>query len=202
MKDRKIEWIHSDGGGEYHSKSFESFCETLVSEKHILLLIRSTTAKLNGSIGPCSKTCRSLHLSTRLPHSLWAEALETAYYLKIRTPCKKLNGETPFAIWKWNRLLQIKNVGLQSVCQNSYSHQQNSKEGYNICLHWLSGKLPWGIQINHSHLESNNSQRRILHENDLFLEGFENKTQMRFNLFFLTKTSRYGSISWSRRDQK
>ena len=54
------------------------------------------TPEYNGQAERLNKTLekmRSLLLATGLPHSLWAEALDTVNFLKKRIPSKQNNGQ-------------------------------------------------------------------------------------------------------------
>ena len=46
------------------------------------------------------ETARCLLMEANLPNSFWAEAINTANYLRNRLPTKSLNRKTPYELWE------------------------------------------------------------------------------------------------------
>ncbi|KAK2440889.1 putative mitochondrial protein [Trifolium repens] len=95
----KIKVLRSDGGGEYTSHEFMSFCE-LNGIKHEV--VAPYTPQHNGMAERRNRTImnmtRCMLKEKQLPHSFWGEAVVTACYVLNRCPTKQLN-QVPEAIW-------------------------------------------------------------------------------------------------------
>ena len=92
----KLKAIHTDNGGEYSSKKFESYfkSEGIRHERTV-----PKTPVQNGIAERLNRTLvemvRSVLIDANLPHRFWTEALSTALYLKNRSPSRALEGVTP-----------------------------------------------------------------------------------------------------------
>jgi transposase InsO family protein len=97
---RKIKKLRTDNGREYLSKNFENF---LKEEGISRQLSVEYTPQQNGVAERANRTlvemARCMMLQGNLPDSLWAEAVNTATYLRNRCATKCLNGITPFEAW-------------------------------------------------------------------------------------------------------
>lgn len=97
---KKIQCLQSDNGKEYENKNFNSLLE-----QHGIL--RRLTAPYNPQQNGVSErrnrtlmeTARCLLIQSGLPSVFWAEAVNTANYIRNRSPSTKLNGKTPFEAW-------------------------------------------------------------------------------------------------------
>ncbi len=97
---KTIKTIRSDNGGEYTSNEFERFCKTRG-------IIHETTVpynpEQNGVAERMNRTlmesARSMLCQANLSPSLWAEAINTAAYLRNRCPTVAVKDMTPFECW-------------------------------------------------------------------------------------------------------
>lgn len=94
---RKIQIIHSDNGGEYHSTEFQHYLETQGIIHHTTC---PTTPQQNGVAERKNRhlleIVRALLIEAHMPLSYWGEALTAAAYLINRVPSSTLNFKTPF----------------------------------------------------------------------------------------------------------
>ena len=101
---RKIKILRSDNGGEYCSNAFSEF---LISEGIIHQKSVPKNPEQNGVSERMNRTLvemlRCMLEESRLPKKFWAEALNTAAYLRNRSPTKSLNGRTPFEVLFQNK---------------------------------------------------------------------------------------------------
>ena len=96
----KLQKIRSDGGGEYISTNFKSWC----AEKGIILdYTIPHTPMLNGSAERLNRSLmekvRALLFDSKLDHKFWGEALYTAANLLNRSPTRTLKNCTPAEKW-------------------------------------------------------------------------------------------------------
>ena len=94
-KSIKIVW--SDQGGEYMLGKFMNFCK---QHGIIRQFIVPHTPQQNGVVERKNRTlvecARSMLEGKGLSNGFWAEAINTAVYLKNRSPTKCLGFKTPF----------------------------------------------------------------------------------------------------------
>lgn len=97
--DRKIKILRSDNGGEYINGDFDRFLESEGIRRHLTV---PYTPQQNGVAERANRTlvemARCMLLSSNLPESLWGEAINTAVYLRNRSPTKLLSS-TPYEAW-------------------------------------------------------------------------------------------------------
>ena len=95
-----LKTLRTDGGGEFTSNRFESYCQAngIMHEvtapytpQHNALAERRNRTILN--------MVRSLLKEKKLPHKLWGEAASTAVYILNRCPTKVLKNEVPLKVW-------------------------------------------------------------------------------------------------------
>ena len=97
LLDSKLKILRTDNGGEYCSDKFNKY---LISEgvRHEKTVPK--TPEQNGVSERMNRTLvemiRSMLSNAELPHSFWAEALNTATYLRNRSPSTANNGMTAF----------------------------------------------------------------------------------------------------------
>ena len=92
-----VKTLRSDNGGEYGSKIFDAY----MKEKGI---VHQTTVPYNPAQNGVSErmnrtiveTALSMMSQSKMPMEFWAEAVNTAVYLRNRSPTTTLNGITPF----------------------------------------------------------------------------------------------------------
>ena len=88
--------VLTDGGGEYTSKAFNTYCE-----QHGIIHEVTTpyTPQHNGLAERRNITildmARSMLKQNKLPHSFWGEAVSTTTYLLNRCPTKRLKEKFP-----------------------------------------------------------------------------------------------------------
>ena len=96
----KLKCLKSDNGGEYTSRDFEQFCKQR-GITHELTVPR--TPQQNGIAERMNRTlfetARSMLCHAKMPLRFWADAVNTAAYLRNRSPTTALNGHTPYEIW-------------------------------------------------------------------------------------------------------
>ena len=94
---KKIKILHLDQGGEYRLGEFMNFCK---QHGIIQQFTVPHTPPQNGVAERKNRTlveCRRSMLQGKgLSNGLWAEAINTAVYLKNRSPTKCLGFKTPF----------------------------------------------------------------------------------------------------------
>ena len=95
-----IKTVRSDNGGEYTSKQFEKFClEIGVSRE----FSNPYSPEQNGVAERFNRTiiesARSMLYHAKLPLHFWAEAVNTAVYVRNRCPTVALDNKTPFECW-------------------------------------------------------------------------------------------------------
>lgn len=134
--DRKIKCIQSDNGTEYTNNDFNKFLK-----QHGIL--RRLTVPYNPEQNGIAErknrtlvsTARCLLIQSGLPPSFWAEAINTANYIRNRCPSKSLNGKTPYEMWtgKPPNVSTFKEFGCNVYCLNrdrgKGKFDQRCKEG-------------------------------------------------------------------------
>ncbi len=97
---RTLKVLRTDGGGEFTSAEFSSHLEDK-GVKHEVTIPR--TPEQNGVAERMNRTLvesvRSMLADAGLPKQFWAEALDTATYLRNRSPTKCLDQVTPEEVW-------------------------------------------------------------------------------------------------------
>ena len=94
--DARVKILHSDRGGEYLGKEFTLHLKSAGTEHKLTV---HDTPQHNGVAERLNRTLlekvRAMLHDSRLPRSLWGEAVRHAVWLKNRTPTKVLDGATP-----------------------------------------------------------------------------------------------------------
>lgn len=96
----KIKTLRTDNGGEYTSSEMETYLKSvgLVHQK-----TNSHTPEQNGQCERLTRTiverARCLLFDANLDKSLWAEAVNTAVYLRNRSPASGLSQMTRYERW-------------------------------------------------------------------------------------------------------
>ena len=96
---QKVKTLRTDNGGEYTSKQFDTYLKK-EGVRHEL-----TIPKTPEQNGVAERMNRTLIEMTRamiyeMPHKFWAEAVNTAVYLKNRSPTAAIPGMTPYEALK------------------------------------------------------------------------------------------------------
>ena len=94
-----IKILRSDQGGEYKSKAFNTYCKSNGIQQQFTV---PHTPQQNGVAERWNRTlvesARSMLQGKNISNSFWAEAINTAVYLKNRCPTKQLVFQTPFEV--------------------------------------------------------------------------------------------------------
>lgn len=97
QKGNPIKWARMDRGGEFMSKEFIKHHEEQGTQRELTV---HDSPPQNGvserGMRTRAEATRALLLSSRLPRSLWAEAMLHSVWLQNRSPTRALNGKTPF----------------------------------------------------------------------------------------------------------
>lgn len=97
---KKIKIFRSDNGGEYVNAEFTKFLNESGIQHQLTV---AHTPQQNGISERANRTivemARSLLISSNLPNFMWAEAVNTAVYLRNRSETKSLDNKTPFEAW-------------------------------------------------------------------------------------------------------
>lgn len=95
-----IKKLRTDNGREYLSNDFKKFLE---DEGIARQLSMEYTPQQNGVAKRANRTivemARCMLQQSGLPQSLWAEAVNTATFIRNRCPTKCLDNKTPFEAW-------------------------------------------------------------------------------------------------------
>ncbi|KAH9779667.1 hypothetical protein KPL71_007786 [Citrus sinensis] len=97
---RKVRRLRIDNGLEFCNKRFDVFCAENGVVRH--KTVRHTPQQ-NGLAERMNRTLidkvRYMLIQSRLPMSLWAKTISTAYYIVNRSPSSIINFRTPIEIW-------------------------------------------------------------------------------------------------------
>ena len=97
---KKIQLIISDGGGEFNSHDFKSFC----AESGILHHFSSTYTPQNSGMAErankiITEKARCMINQSKLPNEFWAEAINTATDISNILPSGSRNFSIPYELW-------------------------------------------------------------------------------------------------------
>ena len=100
----KLKTLRTDNGGEFMSNKFQDYLKA-EGVKHELTVPK--TPEQNGVAERQNRTLvesvRAMLTQAKLPKKFWVEALNTAVYLRNRSPTKAVNHATPFEAWTGNK---------------------------------------------------------------------------------------------------
>lgn len=97
---QKLQTLRTDNGGEYISTEFQEHLDVcgIRHERSV-----PKTPEQNGKAERLNRTLlesvRSMLADSRLPKKFWAEAVNTAVFLRNRSPTKLLSKVTPTEVW-------------------------------------------------------------------------------------------------------
>ena len=97
---RKVRRLRTDNSLEFCNKDFDDFCT-----KHGIVRHKTVrqTPQQNGLVKRMNMTLidkvRCMLIHSKLPMSLWAEALDTACYIVNMSPSSGINFRTPYELW-------------------------------------------------------------------------------------------------------
>jgi len=97
---RKIKYLQSDNGTVYRNKLFDEFLKSNGIGRRLTV---TYTPEQNGVAERRNRTlvqtARCLLMQSNLPRAFWAEAVNTANYIRNRCPSSSLDGRTAFELW-------------------------------------------------------------------------------------------------------
>ena len=97
---KRIKTLRSDNGGEYTSHNFQRY---LKAQGILHQKTAPYTPEQNGVAERANRTivekARCMLQEYGMNHEFWAEAVNTAVYLKNRSPTQALSNSTPFEAW-------------------------------------------------------------------------------------------------------
>ena len=100
QQNKKIKILHTDNGGEFCSGEMENY---LTKEGLIHQKTNAYTPEQNGVCERANRTvvekARCLLFDAKLEKKFWAEAANTAVYLKNRSATSSLENITPYEVW-------------------------------------------------------------------------------------------------------
>lgn len=96
----KIKSMRTDNGGEFVNAEFNSYLEKEGIRRQLTV---PHTPQQNGVAERGNRTlvemARSMMVHAGVRQSLWAEAINTAVYIRNRCPTRKLQNMTPYEVW-------------------------------------------------------------------------------------------------------
>ena len=97
---RSVRSLQSDGGREYINNEFDSYLKERGITRRVTVPHNpeqnGTAERQNRTL---METARCMLMEAGLPDRYWAEAVNTAAYLRNRLPKRSLNGKTPCEVW-------------------------------------------------------------------------------------------------------
>lgn len=118
---QRIKKLRTDNGREYLSKDFNNFLKEEGIQRQLSV---EYTPQQNGVAERANRTlvemARCMMLQANLPDSLWAEAVNTAAYLRNRSATKCLNGITPIEAWSQQKpyVGYFRTIGSKTIALN------------------------------------------------------------------------------------
>ena len=101
--DHKIKIVRTDNGTEFiNSRLREYFHSKGIIMEHTGIYTPEQNGKCERQNRTIMESARALLYSKDLPRQLWAEAVNTAFYLKNITPNSE--GKSPFELWTGKKL--------------------------------------------------------------------------------------------------
>ncbi|KAH9679832.1 hypothetical protein KPL71_026291 [Citrus sinensis] len=121
----KLKTLRTYNGLEYCNKLFEEFCEKNGIQRHKTV---TYTPQQNGLAERMNKTLvqkvRCMLIYSKLPKTIWVEALNTACYLVNRSPSTAIDCKTPMELWSGRMADYAK---LIIFCCTAYAHVKQGK---------------------------------------------------------------------------
>lgn len=100
QKDTTVKCLQSDNGKEYVARDFTNYLKSRGIARRLTI---PYNPEQNGVAERKNRTlqemARCILMESGLPPSFWAEAVNTANYIRNRCPSKSLNGMTPYEVW-------------------------------------------------------------------------------------------------------
>ena len=97
LTEKKVKTLRSDNGGEYTSIEFQQFCiEHGIKRELTVPMAPEQNGKAERMNRTVIESTRAMLHHAKMPLKFWAEALNTAVYLRNRSPTTALDGITPY----------------------------------------------------------------------------------------------------------
>jgi len=124
--------IRSDNGREYLSKAFQCILTENGIKRQLMV---PHTPQQNGVAERANRTlvemARTMMIHAGVGHSLWAEAINTAAYLRNRAETSALSDVTPFESWTGRKpyVSHLKIFGSKAIVLNKSTKRKFSAKG-------------------------------------------------------------------------
>lgn len=119
QKRKRIKFLQSDNGTEYVNGRVISYLKNAGIARRLTVphhpQQNGVSERKNRTL---MNTARYLLIQANLPDYMWAEAINTANYLRNRCPISSLNGKTPYEAWydKLPEVNHLKEFGSKAHC--------------------------------------------------------------------------------------
>ena len=129
---RRIKMLRSDNGTEFVNKVFDEFLKLNGIKRQLTV---PHTPQQNGVAERFNRTlvemARAMLVYSGVDESLWAEAVNTAAYLRNRSPTKALNNCTPYEVWcnKKPSVRHLKVFGSLAIALDKTHHHKFRPKG-------------------------------------------------------------------------
>ena len=144
---KQIKIMRTDWGGEYYGRYTKDrqapglFAKFLQEHEIVAQYTMPGSPNQNGVVERRNRTLmdmvRSMHSNSKLPESLWTEALKTAVYILNRVPTKVVL-KTPFELWKgWKPSLWHIHIWGCSYEVRVYNPQENKLDPMTISAYFI-----------------------------------------------------------------
>ena len=116
---QRVSTLRSDNGGEYLSKEFRSYLKSKGIRQELTVPHspeqNGVAERMNRTL---METARSMMAHAGLPERFWAEAVETAAYIRNRTPTTAIKDTNTNGSLEWKRTQHCKHesVWLYGIC--------------------------------------------------------------------------------------
>ncbi|KAH9779695.1 Integrase catalytic domain-containing protein [Citrus sinensis] len=121
----KVKTLRTDNGLEYCNKLFEEFCEKNGIQRHKIVTYipqqNSLAEKMNRTL---VEKVKCMLIYSKLPKTLWTEALNTTCYLVNRSPSTAIGCQTPMELWS-ERMVDYSKLRIFGC--TAYAHVKQGK---------------------------------------------------------------------------
>ena len=174
---KRLKVLRSDNGGEYTSSEFEKY---LKQNGVIHQLTVPKCPEQNGIAERLNRTLvemvHSMLASSILPPRFWAEALNTATYLRNRCPSRAVEGKTPFELLTGAKpkVGHLRIFGCAAYCHipDDERHKLDFKSRKCIFLSYSENRKGYRLY--------DSKRQRIVHSRDVLFDettnGFEKES--------------------------
>ena len=114
----RIKVLHSDNGGEYCSRNFDEYFKQKGITRQLTVPNNPAQNGLAERMNPTIvESARSMMFHSNLSVNFWAKAVNTAVYLKNRSPTTALDGITPYECL-FNRKPDVTHLRVFGCCND------------------------------------------------------------------------------------